>query len=47
MKSVDTEVFAIGSGSRMERVAGPMVALLLCLPVRVVRGPGGGRLGEY
>jgi hypothetical protein len=47
MESVDGEVFAVDCGSRMERVARPMVALFLCLSVGVVPEPEGGRLGEY
>ncbi len=46
MESIDKEVFAVDCGLHMERVAGPMVAALLCLPVGVVPVQGGGRLGE-
>ena len=49
MKSVDREVFAVDCGSRMERGAGPMVALIFVFArnVWVVPKPEGGRLGEY
>jgi hypothetical protein len=41
MGSVDREVFAGDCGSRMGRVAGPMVALLFVFARE--RGPGTGR----